>query len=64
MKRVCKSLFAAAAFPVQDQGKIDVNQPRRTLDYTLQLRIAPGEFFQVIRGRFGPGVTSPMGKLG
>jgi hypothetical protein len=50
MKRVCKSLFSAAAFPMQDQGKIDVNQPGRALDCTFQLRIAPREFFQVIRG--------------
>jgi hypothetical protein len=32
-------------FPVQDQGKIDVNQPGRALDCAFQLRIASRRIF-------------------
>jgi hypothetical protein len=44
MKRVRKSLFAAPAFAVQDQGKIDVNQPGSALNYAFQLRIVSSDF--------------------
>jgi hypothetical protein len=63
VKRVRKSLFAAPAFAVQDQGQIDVSQSGSALNYSFQFRIVSSDFFQLTRSQLGPTVTSSMGKV-